>query len=216
MNIIIFGPQGSGKGTQANLLMQKFNMEHVEAGSILREEAKHDTEQGKKIDEIINQKNELVPNDIVSEVLRKSIEKVPKTKGIILDGAPRTTSQIKIVEDIFKENNRKIDKAISIHVSENKSLERILVRVSCSECNRKFVIGKEIKSLDEKCPVCDGEIAQRKDDTLNGIKKRLEIFKNQTKLAIEYYKGKGLLAEINGEQSIEKVFADVISSIENK
>lgn len=213
MNIIILGPQGCGKGTQAKLLAEKLNLAHIEMGAALREQAKEETPLGEKIDEIINKKGELVPDDLIAEVIREAIRKVPEDKGIILDGAPRKISQIKIVENSFRENNRQLDKVIFINLSEEESINRITKRAHCSKCGKNLIIGKDIDKVDNNCPDCEGGVTQRKDDTMEGLKRRLAIFKQETVPVIKYYEDKGMLMEVDGGQGVEKVFNSITTKL---
>ncbi len=214
MNIIILGPQGCGKGTQAKLLAEKFNLTHIEMGLDLREQAEEDTQLGKELDEIINKKNELVSDDIIVRVIGEQINKAPAEKGIIIDGAPRTISQVEKVASAFKNNGRKLDKVVFINLSEGESIKRISRRVSCSSCGKIIKIGKDVKSINDKCPDCGGKLKQRKDDTSEGVKKRLEIFNKETTPVIKHYREKDMLLEVNGEQEIENVLKEIMENLE--
>ncbi|GBE16288.1 adenylate kinase [bacterium BMS3Abin15] len=214
MNLVIIGPQGCGKGTQAKLLAEKFNLAHIEMGSSLREQAKEDTPLGKELDEIINKKKELAPDDVIVRVISEQVSRAPAEKGIILDGAPRTISQVEKVAVAFKDNDRKLDKVIFIKLSEAESIERISMRVGCSNCGKNMKIGKDVKGVNDRCPDCGGELNQRKDDTPEGVKKRLDIFNQETVPVVEYYRNQGILLEINGEQDVDGVFKDIASDLE--
>src|SRR3989338_696713 len=216
MNLIILGPQGSGKGTQAKMLAEKFNLVHIEMCSALRKQAAEDTPLGKKLDEIVNRKRELVSDDIVADVIREEAKRIPADKGIILDGAPRKMSQIDEAEDTFKENGRKLEKVIFVKISESESVNRISKRCACSKCGKGFILGKDPVNLKGICPECGGKIIRRKDDTPDGVKKRLEIFNRETIPVLDYYRNKGLLMEINGEKNINNVFEDIVNKLKRK
>ena len=128
MNLIILGPQGSGKGTQAEKLSQKFDLEHIDMGKFLREVALLDTPLGKEIHEIINIKKELVSDKILQEVIHLKIMGLPREQGIVFDGVPRNINQLEYFETVLKEAGRKIDKTVLINLSEKESLERISKR----------------------------------------------------------------------------------------
>ena len=213
MNIVILGPQGSGKGTQAELLAKKYNLEHIDIGKTLREAAKLQTPLGREIYEIINVKRTLVPNDIFEKVFRLKLAMLPREQGLIIDGAPRMIGQIKNEEETLLEFGRKIDQVIFVNISDAEAIERISKRWICQNCRSTFIMGLDVKSEKDACSKCGGQISQRVDDTPEGVKKRLEVFKVETLPVIEYYKDQGLVLEINGEQPIEKVFEDITKGL---
>jgi len=213
MNIVILGQQGSGKGTQASLLAEKFGMEHIDMGKTLREIARSDTPLGREIYEIQNVKKTLVSSHILKEILSVKLKSIPLKKGIIFDGAPRTFDQVKYLEDAMLEMGRKIDHVIFISIPEQESIERTSRRRICNNCQAILVMGKGIKKETDGCPGCGGEILQRKDDTPEGIKKRLEVFKKETMPVLEYYEKQGNLIKIDGMQPAKKVFEDIIKGM---
>jgi adenylate kinase len=210
MNLIIFGPQGSGKGTQADKLAEKYKLQHIETGQIFREIARENSELGRKI-KALNDQKEMIPDDITIDVIRNFLTAVPKDMGVILDSAPRTFWQIDLVENLLEELKRPLDKAIYITLPKEESIARITKRYACTVCYRHFVLGKDIKSADDPCPTCGGPIMQRGDDTPDGIAKRLKTFYEVTIPVIEHYREKGMLIEVDGNQSVEKVFEDITS-----
>lgn len=212
MNIIIFGPQGSGKGTQADLLAEKYNLSHIETGQIFREIGRENSELGKKIKDL-NDRKEMIPDEITVQVLEKCLKEVPLEMGIILDSAPRTIGQIAPVEKMLASLNRTIDRAIYITLPHDESVARITKRYACTVCYRHFVLGKHIQGHEDPCPTCGGPIMQRGDDTPDGVTKRLKFFYEGTMPVIDQYREKGLLIEVDGNQSVEKVFKDIIKQI---
>lgn len=212
MNLIIFGPQGCGKGTQADKLSKKYNLEHIETGHIFRKIAREDTPLGKKISDL-NEKKEMIPDDIMIEILGNKLKEIPSEKGLILDSAPRLTSQIELIEKLFENFGRSIDKAISITLPHEESIIRISKRYICPQCNKQFILGEGIKDNNEPCPICGGQIRQRLDDTPDGVMKRLNTFQEVTVPVIEHYRSKGMLIEVDGRQNIEKVFKDIIENL---
>ncbi|HAV11016.1 MAG TPA: adenylate kinase [Candidatus Moranbacteria bacterium] len=207
-NFLIFGPQGSGKGTQADILAEKFNLVHIETGQIFRDMALADSELGRKIWDL-NEKKEMVPDDITLEVLRFHLEKVSVEKGVIIDSAPRTPGQVAGVEKMLKEIGRDIDSAIYITLPYEESVERITKRFACQSCKKHFVLGKSILSQDDPCQECGGKIIQRTDDTPEGIRKRLDTFYEITVPVIEYYREKGILIEVDGRGSVSQVSDEI-------
>lgn len=212
MNIIIFGPQGCGKGTQADKLAEKYNLVHIETGLIFREIAKEKTALGKKIADL-NSRKEMIPDNITIDVMKHYLSQVPADKGIILDSAPRTMGQVAPVEGMFKDIGRSLDKAIYITLPQTESVARVSKRYMCSVCYRHFVLEKHIKTADDPCPTCGGPIIQRGDDTPDGIVKRLRVFHEITMPVVEHYREKGMLIETDGDQSVEKVFEDIVAKL---
>jgi adenylate kinase len=215
MNIIILGQQGCGKGTQAELLAQKYNLEHFDTGRVLRQVAMLPTPLGREVNEIVMVKKELVPSRILKEVLHIRLADLPREQGMVFDGVPRNLEQIGYFEEALQEFGRKVDKVFFINIPEEESLKRISKRWVCQKCKTISIMGKDVQSEKDLCPKCGGKIAQRSDDTVSGIKKRLDIFWKETMPAIEYFKEQGLLVEIDGVQPPEKVFEDIVSKIEN-
>ncbi|MCD6442204.1 adenylate kinase [bacterium] len=209
-NIIILGPQGSGKGTQAKLLADKFKLEHIETGSALRGIKKEDTELGRKVAQIIDA-GKLVPSPIIAEIIGNKVKTVSKNKGVVFDGIPRTLDQSKSLEKILKKNGRHITHVFFIQISEKESISRLSKRYICGQCGKLFIIEKSAVNKFKKCPKCGGNIIRRKDDTPAGIKQRLKLYKEMTFPVVEYYRQKQKLIEINGEQPIEKVFNNIKS-----
>jgi len=212
MNILIFGPQASGKGTQADLLAKKFNLLHFEMGEILREIAKQDSPRGKMFRDL-NERKEMFPDEVVLQLLENYIVDMPKDKGVIFDGIPRTVSQIKPVEELFAKLGRPVEKAIYITLPREESIRRVTKRYDCPGCNRKLVLGIDINSPEDACPTCGGVVEQRVDDTPDGIRKRLGVFYSITLPVMEYYREKGLLIEVDGTQSVEKVFENIVAQL---
>jgi len=206
MNIVILGPQGSGKGTQAKLLSEKFNIPHISPGEILRENVEEGTRLGRLACSYINKGN-MVPDDIVNKLMEERINL--SKKGFILDGYPRNIRQAKFLDSVTKINN-----LIYIKISRCEIIRRLSVRRECEKCNKSYGYLDKKKTKDNKCPSCKCKLTQRDDDKPKAIKKRLDIYHKETEPVIDYYRKKGIVKEINGQQSIKKVFKDIISSLD--
>ncbi|MEM4605855.1 MAG: nucleoside monophosphate kinase [Candidatus Pacearchaeota archaeon] len=195
MRIIIIGPQGCGKGTQAKILSEKLKIPHISMGDLLRGLT---GELKEKVDKIIN-KGELVPAELTIKILKERISKEDCKKGFILDGFPRNLEQVKLLESLIK-----IDKVIVISIPDEESIRRISGRRVCPKCKFNFNIYTEPKPKKEGlCDFCNIFLVQREDDKEESVKKRLEIYHKETKSVLEFYKDKVL--KINGEGTIEEV-----------
>lgn len=213
MNIVVLGPPGSGKGSQSNFLMEKFHLEHVDVGRFLREAAKIDSPLGKEISEIIFVKKTLVPSHILKEVLHLKLGSVPREQGLVFDGVPRALDQMQYIDEALLEFGRKIDKVFFIKVSKEEVMNRISKRWVCENCKDILIMGKDVQKEDDVCQKCQGKIIKRPDDTAEGIEKRWGVFEKETMPVIEEYKKRGVVAEINGEQTKQEVFAEILQSI---
>jgi adenylate kinase len=213
MNIIVIGPQGSGKGTQAELLAKKYNLEHLDVGGTLRELSKIDSPLGKEIYNTLNVSKGLIPDEVLFKVLRMKLASLPREQEVIFDGAPRTLGQARKLEELLKEFGRKFDKVFFINISPEESLKRISNRWMCQKCKSILVMGQDVQSSDDKCPKCGGDIYQREDDTPEGVRKRLAVFEKETMPVVEYFKDKGIVFEVNGEHEIGNVFNKIVENI---
>lgn len=215
MNLIVLGPQGSGKGTQAEMLAKKYNLEHIDMGKSLREVAKLNSPLGKEIYHIQNVTNTLVPSRILREVLHLKINSLSREQGILFEGVPRTVDQQGYLEEETHSSGRKIDAVIFINIPEEETVKRISKRWTCKN-GHPLIMGVDIQSEEDKCPIDGSEIFQRIDDTLKGIKKRLQVYREETMPVIENFRERGLLIEIDGRPSIEKVFKNITDKIKDK
>lgn len=216
MNLIVLGPQGSGKGTQAEKLAEKFNLEHIDMGKSLREVAKQDTPLGKEIYHIQNVTNTLVPSRILREVLHLKLNSLPREQGILFEGVPRTRDQQDYLEEEVHDSGRKIDAVIFITIPEEETMKRIGKRWICKKNQHVLIMGKDMQSDRDKCPLDGSEIFQRIDDTPAGIKKRLQVNQEETMPVVENFRERELLVEIDGTPSIEKVFEDILKKMHER
>jgi len=213
--IIILGPPGSGKGTQAKLLARKFGLKYVGSGDVLRARQKKGDFTGKKLIKVMG-RGELAPSFIVSKILGDELEKLKKRSkinGFVLDGWTRINIEAIMADEALNwyEWDKNV-KVILLNISKRTSYNRLTKRRQCKKCGRLIPWVGEFKKL-KKCDKCGGELIIRPDDRMESIKIRLKEYKNQTMKAIKYYKKQGRLIEINGEQSIEDVFKDILKAL---
>jgi len=211
-NIILLGPQGSGKGTQAKLLADKFKFAHIELGGALRSIKKENTALAKEVAQIID-KGKMVPFQLIVKIVDEKVAMIPENKGIVFDGTPRRLPEIKPLEKILNKNGRYITHVFFVKISEEESIKRLSRRYICSQCSKVFVMEKPSPNKAMKCSQCGGDIIRRKDDTPDGIRQRLKLYQERTFPVVEYYRQKQKLIEINGAQSREKVFNDINLSL---
>lgn len=215
INVVIMGSQGSGKGTQAKLLLKEYDLQHLETGAILRKIAQEDTKVGRMIDTLINKNGEFVPWSIVREVLDEAMDAMDPEKGVVFDGTPRRIEEVHYWEEKFQEINSKFDFIFFIKLSEEESLRRISSRRVCRENSHSLIFGKDVHGENDKCPICGSAIYQREDDAPEKVMKRLAWSREILGPVIEYYKEKGILVEIDGSGTIEEIFAEIKNHIDN-
>ena len=207
-HLVVLGPQGSGKGTQNELLSQKFQMPVLIPGDLLRSKAKENSPLGKKIQKILA-KGGLAPHLVTKKLMSEALARTAPEQTVIFDSWPRALPQIKHFEDILKKQRKVQDfKVLVIQISKPEAIKRLAARRVCEKCFRNF---KPPESLTlKRCPYCGGRLIQRSDDFPQAIEKRLKIYEEETKPVINYFqKKKKKILYINGEQSIPKVFQEI-------
>jgi adenylate kinase len=214
MNIIILGPQGSGKGTQAELLVKKYGFNYVEMGEILRSIADSNNPKAKEIGGKINS-GKLAPDELVRLIAWDFINKHDKNKGFLFDGYPRSEAQYDHLVDMLEKFGKKIDLVIFLNISEKETIRRLSARLTCEKCDRTWNSITNPPPSPGECE-CGGKLMVREDDKPEAIKIRLDIFNENTTQILKTTKKEGILHEVNGEQSIEAIHEDIIKIIENK
>lgn len=205
------GPQGSGKGTQARLLADKLNLFYFEMGSFLRKLA----EKNLLVDEIINKKGELLPDEMFFFAMKELLgEKISESKGIILDGFPRTLHQYELLKNWFSEENIKIDMAVFLDISKEETIRRLSARRVCNKCGENYNLITNPPS-DGKCK-CGEKLVQRDDDKPSQIDKRLQIFDQDTKPLLDVFQREGILFKVNGERPVDEIHKDMVRIVGGK
>ncbi len=212
MNLLIMGPPGGGKGTQAEVLVRELGVTHISTGDMFREAVKEGTEMGKKAKEYMD-KGQLVPDEVVIGMVKERLSRPDCARGFLLDGFPRTLAQAEALDTTLKEMGIKLDAVININVPRQPILERLTGRRVCRNCGATYHIKYNPPKVEGKCNNCGGELYQRSDDTEETVNKRLDVYEAQTQPLIEYYAKKGLIKDINGNQDIKKVSEDMLASL---
>ena len=203
MNIILFGPPGAGKGTQAQNIVKKFNLLQISTGDLLRKEIKNKTELGRQIEQIIN-RGDFVTDDIVSNLLEKTLTKSLYRNKIIFDGYPRNINQAKSLESMLNNDNQSIDHILYLKVNKATIEKRILGRVICEKCNKTLNEYFDIQEL--KNHECGKEfLKKRKDDNRQTIISRYDEYMNQTKPVLDFYSSRKIFHEIDGSLKIDEI-----------
>jgi len=209
MNLIIFGPPGAGKGTQAKRVAKELDLTHVSTGDIFRDNIKKQTPLGKEVSELISKGN-LVSDHITNELVKDRLTQKDVKNGFLLDGYPRTVSQANFL-DILP---GKIDKVINLQVPDEELIKRIAARRICSNCKAEFNLIYNKPKKEGVCDNCHGELIQRKDDNEESVKNRLAVYHKDTQPVIKFYENKGIVINIDGFQPIEKVTSNILGMLE--
>lgn len=212
MYILLMGPPGAGKGTQAAELVNKFNIPHISTGDMFRAAVKEQTEMGKRAKTFMDA-GQLVPDEVTIGIVKERLAKPDCQAGFILDGFPRTLEQANALSITLRELGITLDRVININVPAADLISRITGRRICKACGATYHVFFNPTQAEGKCDKCGGETYQRDDDREETVKKRLDVYSAQTEPLINYYQDKGLYTEIDGRQPIEKVLDDIIGSL---
>jgi adenylate kinase len=206
MNIIILGPQGSGKGTQAKLIVDKFNLFYMEMGGYLRQLAKLDP----NIDKVVNERGKLLSDNLVFTLMSEYLtKKVPSRDNIIFDGYPRSVKQYELLKNWLMEAGKEINNAIVLEISEEESIKRLSARRIDKKTGEVWNLITNLPGAD----VNPKNLYLRTDDKPDAVKQRLKAYHNTTKPLIEVFEREGILIKLNGERPIKEIFSDIVSKL---
>lgn len=213
MNLILLGPPGAGKGTQAKMLTDRFSIPQISTGDILRAAVKEGTPMGLKAKGFMDAGG-LVPDEVVVGIVSERLQKGDCARGFILDGFPRTTGQADALGDTLVVLNKELRAVISLEVDADALVERLTGRRTCRDCGRGYHVKFDPPREPGRCNVCGGELIQRADDQEETIRRRLEVYQEQTSPLVEYYRGQGVLTVIDGMQDMPAVQARILSTLQ--
>jgi len=211
MQLIIFGPPGVGKGTLSDMLAEKYKIPHISTGDIFRAEVNSGNSELKQYVE----KGLLVPDMVVNKVVEKGLKQENCKNGFILDGYPRTTEQAEFLENAMWKINKKIDFIINLVASEETIVERLTQRRQCSKCGTLFNLVTMKPKKKDVCDKCGFALIQRKDDEPETVRKRIQVYSEQTSPLIEYYRKKKMLTDVDASKKPKEIFIEVVKIIGN-
>ena len=209
MKIIMLGAPGAGKGTQAKKIADSYHIPHISTGDIFRANIKEGTELGKKAKEYMDQ-GLLVPDELVVYLVVDRVQKEDCANGYVLDGFPRTIPQAECLDEALTKLNTKIDYAINVEVPDENIINRMSGRRACVSCGATYHIVNVPSKVEGICDRCGKELILRDDDKPETVKKRLDVYHEQTQPLIDYYTKQGCLVEVDGTQAMEDVFASIV------
>lgn len=212
MRLILLGPPGAGKGTQADKIAGKYDIPHISTGDIFRANIKNETELGLKAKQYIDN-GELVPDSLVVSIVEDRLKQDDTANGFLLDGFPRTENQALALDEVLVNMDIELNAVINIDVDSKILVSRITGRRICKECGATFHVEFNPPAESGVCDHCGGELYQRSDDNEDTVQNRIDVYKNQTAPLIEYYSKKDLIKTIDGEQGIDQVFTDIVKTL---
>lgn len=213
MNILIMGAAGSGKGTMAQLIIQKYSIPHISTGNMFRSHMYANTPLGLEARKYIDE-GRLVPDEVTIQMIQERLLEADCLKGYLLDGYPRTLPQAEAFEDIARQIGRPVQAVINLKVQLDDLADRVTGRRVCEKCGAIFHIKTQPSKVEGVCDVCGGELVHRSDDTVHQLGVRLKEHVTLTQPVLDFYSKKGLVFDIDASRSIEKVFADIDSILE--
>jgi adenylate kinase len=213
--MIIMGPPGSGKGTQAARISEVYQVPAISTGDMLREAIAAGTQTGLEAKAFMDQ-GELVPDEVVIRIVRDKLKQSDAAGGFLLDGFPRSAVQAEALEDMLRAEGKRIDLVLNVAVADAEIVRRLSRRRVCPGCNAVYHLDHQPPKVTGMCDKCGADVVQRDDDTETTIKHRLEVYRANSEPLIDYYREKGMFAEVDGTKGIDEVFGDVRAFIEAK
>ena len=214
MRIVLLGPPGAGKGTQAKSISNRYSIPHISTGDIFRKNISENTPLGMEAKKYMDN-GQLVPDEVTINMVKDRLSQNDCKNGYLLDGFPRTVSQAEALQAFLKERNETLNTALCIEVPQEFILERMTGRRVCPSCGASYHV-KFNPAKDGKCELCGSTVVQRKDDTAETVKERLDVYEKETQPLIDFYKNINLLSVVDGTKAINMVFEDICTLLDNK
>ena len=208
--MVLFGPPGAGKGTQSQLLIDLFGLDHVSSGDLFRQNLQQQTPLGLRAKEFMDQ-GVLVPDELTIDIVLSKVMSIDSQDGFILDGFPRNTRQARELNDALENRSRGLDKVVHIDVSEPELERRLGGRYVCRQCQSPYA--QETGSRPAACTRCGGELYQRDDDRPDAVKRRIEVYRDETLPLLSFYRYRGLLVDVAGDTSVEEVNMRIVDAL---
>jgi adenylate kinase len=215
MRILVIGPPGAGKGTQAKCLCNEYDLPHLSAGQLLREAIENETDAGMRAKPYID-KGQLVPVEVVVEIMSREMFDVPGRQGFVADGFPRNVEQYEHLNDELVQRNEEIDLAIQLDLDEEDVKKRLTGRKTCSECGRNYHVEFYPPEKNDVCNRCGADLYERTDDNIDTIKHRLKVYKNESVPVLDRLEDDGLLRRVDASGDIDIVFRRICNIIEEE
>jgi adenylate kinase len=205
MRIILFGPPGSGKGTQANLLKERLQLAHISTGDILREAVRLGTPTGKKAEPIMKS-GQLVPDEMVNEMVADRFRRSDRPEKFMMDGYPRTLAQARFFDDLLRQRGLDLTGVVFLEVNDDEIIRRLTGRWTCPKCQAPYHVQSKPPKKPGVCDVCGTALVQRADDKEETVRQRLKVYRTSTADLAPYYRQRGLLHEVPGQGDIETIY----------
>jgi adenylate kinase len=214
MRLVLLGPPGAGKGTQAERIAAKYGIPHLSTGDMLREAVAADTEVGRRAKAIMDA-GQLVPDEVMNQLVAERLAQPDAARGFVLDGFPRTLAQAEALDDLLKQRGQRLDAVLELAVDDDALVERISGRFACARCGAGYHDRFKQPQVEGVCDVCGGrEFVRREDDKPETVRARLKAYHEQTAPLLPYYRNKGLLITVDGMAEIDDVSAEVFEKID--
>lgn len=213
LTVILLGPPGVGKGTQGKRLVEACHWTRISTGDLLRAGREEDTPLGRKAAEYMD-RGELVPDDLIVELVREEVASLPPERGIVFDGFPRTTAQAEAVDDLLAETNRHVDRVILLEAPDEVLVKRIAGRRSCPACGRVYNVHFDPPEEDATCDECGAPLKHRSDDSPETVRRRLEVYSEETEPLVKFYhEHRAPLIRVRGDRDVEEVHGAVRAAV---
>jgi adenylate kinase len=211
-NLILLGPPGAGKGTQASRIVEKYGIPHISTGDILRSAVKNQTAMGLEAKRFMDA-GDLVPDSVVIGIVKDRLQEPDTGNGFLMDGFPRTIPQAEALDEMLTGIERYVSRTVALLVDEEELVRRLTGRRICRECQTPYHVHSSPSKVQDVCDKCEGELYQRDDDTEATVRNRLDVYNKQTAPLIDYYGNQSVLVRIDGDQDPERVFADIVEAV---